>query len=156
METTNLSVEIIKIILTFVVAVAASYIAWRQHRTAADKFRLDLYDKRYRVYRGLIDLLSRIAADGSVPNGALDQFFRATDEKRFLFGPDVISYLKEVREKAVRLSNTRRLIEAGERITEGRHTAAIDESLELTQWFDKQGEEAQHKFYPYLSFTHKL
>lgn len=40
---------------TFAVGLAVAYIAWRQWKTAREKLALDLFDKRFEVYRTIAD-----------------------------------------------------------------------------------------------------
>lgn len=156
MEPVDLIVKFITPVLTLIIAGAAVWIAWQQFETVSHKFRLDLYDKRYAVYRGLMNLLAKIIADGEATKEALAAYYRSTDEKRFLFGDDIITYLQEVREKAVKLSSLRQLIHPEGQVSEKRRSDAIEENVDLLAWFDMQSEEAQRKFYRYLAFTNKL
>jgi hypothetical protein len=105
-------VQILGGMLTPVIAVVAVYIAWQQHKTARDKLKLDLFDRRYKVYRGLMDLFACVATEGTVSNEDLGKFYRETDQKRFLFDDDVCDYLTEVRKKVVELRQAHRLVTA--------------------------------------------
>ena len=101
-------VNVFSACLAPVIAILAAYIAWRQYRTGCDRLRLDLYERRFRVYRGLMDLLASVLRDGSVSHEALGKYYYETDERRFLFHCDVTDYMQEVKDKAVHLRQVSR------------------------------------------------
>ena len=148
-------------LLTLVIGGIAIWIAYQQHKTARDKLKLDLFDRRYKVYRGLMDFLGAVNADGKPSRDAFGQFYRETDPKRFLFGDDVCDYLEEIREKAVEL---RQAIELGaaaradkcRTISQERLMEASETERDLVGWFYKRVEEASQKFQPYLGFKKSL
>lgn len=152
-------IQVIQVVFTGVIAVAAVYIAWRQAEIARAKLRLDLFDRRFRVYRGLMDLLDAVSQETPL-DAPLSTFYRETDEKRFLFDSDIVDYLKEVREKAVKLKlalqKTAALREHQSGTVESKATDAIDESLDLRAWLEDQIEAAQRKFLKYLDFKRNL
>jgi hypothetical protein len=161
MTTFLTAVQILGGLLTPVIAILAVYIAWQQHKTGRAKLKLDLFDRRYQVYRGLMDLFSAVVREGTVSNEVLGNFYRETDQKRFLFGDDICEYLKEVREKAVKLRQAHRVLapisqDRGQTITQGRLTEASHTEIELLAWFDKQVEQAGQLFQNDLGFKKNL
>jgi hypothetical protein len=109
--------SVVQAAATLAIASFLAYIAWQQHKTARDKLKLDLYDRRYKVYRGLIDLLAAAVQEVRVPNDAFAKYFAATHEGRFLFGEDISHYLVEVREKIGRLRQAQHTVDS---VPEGR------------------------------------
>lgn len=81
----------------FVAVVAAGIgwsIAWRQYRVAADKLRLDLFERRLEVFRR-VNLFLR---SGSTPDGQGNvDIFRSLHEARFLFDASVAAKIDEWR-----------------------------------------------------------
>jgi len=148
--------DILKTFLTFVIAAAAIVIAWRQYRTAREKFRLDLYEKRYKVYRGLMEFLACVIRDGEASPQVLADYYKTTDEKRFLFGPDIGEYMTEVRQKASQLRLLKQQVEQQRNLTDVQRDPIIENMLDNETWLSKQAEETQHRFQPYLEFAHKL
>ena len=146
--------SVVQAVATVMIAGAACYIAWRQHRTAEAKLRLDLFDRRFRVYRGLMDLLGDAVREPNISMDALGKFYLATDEKRFLFGKDIIEYLDEVKNKVVALRHAQREIE---QLPENQQrNAAIEADVNLLEWLEKQIGEAQFRFMKYLDFRRNL
>lgn len=143
-------------LLTPTIACFVAYIAWQQHRTARDKLRLDLFDRRYAIYRGLMKLFSQVNAYRTVTDDALSAFWSDTGQKRFLFGKDVRDYMDEVHAKAVDLLQARDLIDPERNVPDAQRNKAIEESGELVIWFHEQmSGKAMAKFEPYLGFPHK-
>jgi hypothetical protein len=140
-------------LLTPTVAIVGAYIAWRQHKNAQDKLRLDLFDRRFQVYRGVMDLLASIARDGNISDQDLPNYYKETDQHRFLFKQDLQDYLKEMRQKAIRLRQLNRLIDPDANVPDEKRDPAIEEEGQLLAWFTDQidGEVAK-RFTPYLGF----
>ncbi len=151
--------QILKILgggLTPVIAISTVIIAYRQYRTSSDNLRLALFDRRYKVYRGVMDFLGSVVTDFSVKHEDLGKFYSETDQKRFVFGRDIQEYLKEIREKAVELRRINGRLSLDETSTDEVIGPLIESAGELEAWFANQVEEAQKRFEPYLGFYHKL
>jgi hypothetical protein len=138
--------------LMVLIAGIACYIAWQQKETAEYKVKLDLFDRRYRVYRGLMDLLAAVVREENISPEVMGKFYCETDTKRFLFGDDINDYLKEVHEKVVNVRLLRRRIEPHPNITEEQRGKAIEKENELVSWLDERITEAATKFDRYMSF----
>ena len=79
---------------TPMVALAVAYIAYRQWKTARDKLRLDLFDKRFAVFMDVRKIASETMQDRPASDPALPQEVIARG--RFLFGAEVVSELKNL------------------------------------------------------------
>lgn len=141
-----------QIIATVVLAAFGGYIAYQQWQTAKAKVRLDLYERRFKVYRGVMDFLGAIARDAEVTHETLNAFYKETDEKRFLFNDDLKQWLKQLRQTAVQLRLVGKKITALPANREVERLEACDEDASLLQWFDEQIEQAESKFERYLTF----
>lgn len=151
--------EILKLLygaLTPIIAILAAYIAWRQHQISRSKLKLDLYDRRFKVYRGLMDLFAAVLRDVKVSRADLANYYSQTNEKVFLFDSDIVAFMIQVREKAVEL---RQIKEKMEHITEdgGNELNELSErDTELLRWFDEQLNIAPRRFEKYLGFKENL
>jgi len=134
----------------------AAVIAWRQYQNARAKLRLDLFERRFRVYRGLMDLLAAVVQEASVPNDALARFYKETNEKAFLFDSNITTYLDEIRHNVVAVRQAQRKITALQESSEMARLAACDTDTGLLAWFDDQINQAQIRFSKYLSFKKNL
>ncbi len=100
MEVTTYA-SIMQALTTLVLGIFAAFIAWRQWRTSQDRVVLDLFERRFQVFQ---ELTRAIAAAFNKPNPVvsdLANFDAATEKARFLFGPEVHSYLVEVRKHLI-------------------------------------------------------
>ena len=141
--------------LTPMIAVLAVWIAWQQHRTNRDKLRLNLYDKRFDVFRALMELLAFIVREGNITLEKIYEFRANTNESSFLFDKDISEYLETVRQKAVKFYNLEQKLHHSDLpVGEERDKAAKDDS-ELLRWFFDQFKVSESKFGKYLSFKIK-
>src|SRR5689334_7588384 len=90
-------------LLTTLIAAFVAYVAWQQYKTAKTKLKLDLFDRRYKVWQTLQDFLGTIIRDADMNDDALRKFVVGTGDAEFLFKDEVPDYLHEVRERAVNL-----------------------------------------------------
>lgn len=77
------------------------YIAWRQWKTAAYRYRMDLFDKRFEIYKATIEFILSIRGGGQVSDESLAAFKERTLPVRFLFNDEVADYIAEIRSMAV-------------------------------------------------------
>ena len=128
-------------LLTPILAIVAGYVAWRQWKTAAYRVKLDLFDRRYRIYEEVRKLLKVAYPSGHIELGNIEAFQAQTVEAKFLFGADIQAYLKEVYDHARALEYSR---------FEGK----TDENWRSEMiWAGAQIEECGEKFKKYLDFS---
>ena len=77
------------------------WIGWRQHVTARDKLRLDLYDRRVAVYKALMSSVSKITAVARADLQDVQEIGATVAQARFLFGTDVLSFGEQLRRRAI-------------------------------------------------------
>jgi hypothetical protein len=70
-------VEVLSALLAPAIALLAAVIAWAQWRTARDRVKLDLFDRRMAAYERLRGAVVPINASGRVKNADTDSFARA-------------------------------------------------------------------------------
>jgi len=61
-------IDIIKTLLTLFVACIAARIAWRQAKTQEYKVKLDLFERRMKIYDAVREALMMIYRDGKISN----------------------------------------------------------------------------------------
>ena len=148
-------IEISKALLTPVIAVVATYIAWQQWKTNRQKLVLDRYDRRLHVYEEVRKILSIILRDARASYDDLLKFRTAVSEADFLFGSEISAYIDEIYRRGVQLESwslqycdfTKQPPEDydHQKVCDGMHS-------ELT-WFTKQFEPAKEKFKKYLDVS---
>jgi len=82
---------------TLVLGLVAAYVVWRQWRTSQDRLVLDLFERRFQVFQELTRATTDSLSKPQVSVQDLANFDAATEKARFLFGPEVHSYLGEIR-----------------------------------------------------------
>lgn len=155
--------------MTVVIAASTFVVAWRQWLISKDKLRLDLFEKRYKVYQGAQAYIASIARTTQVEFEAQKTFWHDTIDSPFLFGDDVHAYLKLINERAGKLHTTNRQLHRAflppgtveldlegppPELTGQQRQQLLDDQLELNVWFEKQLhlEGLPAKFSPYLKF----
>lgn len=137
-------------LVTLVVATFATYVAYSQYVLGREKFKLDLFEKRFAVFAATRRLLTHVLHQANV---SLEQFFEyraGVAEATFLFDDDITDYLKSIDERALRL---RTVLETMKPLPVGEaRTKAAGEVSETTQWLLDQLPELKVRFSPYLKF----
>jgi len=95
--------EVSKALLTPLIAVITTYIAWQQWKTSKQKLNLDRYDRRLRVYEEVRKILSIIFRDAKVSTDDLLKFRTSVSEADFLFGAEVPAYIDEIYRRGLNL-----------------------------------------------------
>ncbi|MCX5674717.1 MAG: hypothetical protein NTX87_06890, partial [Planctomycetota bacterium] len=72
-------------LLTPVIAIIAAYIAIQQYKTGRAQYRLNLYDKRFAVFKATQSFLRDIAKNARVTDdSSAEKFWSAVDDAQFL------------------------------------------------------------------------
>jgi hypothetical protein len=142
-------------IATFALSVAVGIVAWLQWRLARSKLRLDLFDRRYKIYETTSKFVDSINNDPEHVDSYLNDFNAGTWNAGFLFDADVVNYIQVVREKAVHMRTAHTLYEAEERKTQPDEAARVRniKGYEADRaWLVKQATAMTTTFAPYLGF----
>jgi hypothetical protein len=133
-------------------SVAVVTIALLQWRVAENKLRLDLFDRRYKVYDATRKFLAVILRDATFTDSQLFEFYGGTSDTEFLFRSDVVDYLAQIRKRALDMRLHRNEYEpmpvGDER---SRHVKAEHDEL---LWLTNQLTAMTQIFAPCLGFSH--
>ncbi len=133
--------------LTPLIALIALLIAYRQWRTSQNKLRLDLFEKRLKVYEATFNLISTIAGSGEVPENVDLEYRGGIKSTEWLFDESIMEYLKEIWGQCqlfLHYQSSLVEIDNDERIRNSQRRADIRE------WFGKQYLVVEKKFKPFL------
>ena len=137
---------------TLIIGCAVAYVAWQQWQIARNRLRLDLFDRRYKIYDATRKFLATIIREARFEDQQLFEFGAATADAEFLFDSPVVDYLSEIRKRAVNLRTHQKVYEhmpvADER---SRHVRAEHDEL---VWLTEQITAMTRVFTPYLGFSH--
>jgi hypothetical protein len=134
-------------LLTIIIAIFVAFVGYLQFKLANEKFKLDLFEKRFDIYKSVESFLADILREANVTIERKTQLYKETQYAIFLFENDIIKYLEEIQKKASELYiiNKKSLAEK-----------EIDSETELLSWFTDQiiGQNPQliEIFSPYLKF----
>lgn len=81
-------ISVSKGLLTSLVAVIATYIAWQQYKANRYKLKRDLYQQRFRVFEASREILAMMYTTG-VDEKQLFELSSKTREAEFLFEPEM-------------------------------------------------------------------
>jgi hypothetical protein len=137
-------------ILTVIIAAFVAYVGYIQFKLADEKFKLDLFEKRFNIYKSVESFLQDILKEANVTINRKTQLYKETEYAVFLFEDDIIRYLEELQKKA---SN---FYVIHKKPLSKRSGSEHDKEAELLQWFADQitGENPKliEIFSPYLKF----
>jgi hypothetical protein len=137
--------------LTPLIAIIVAYIAFRQWRTAQNRLKLDLFDRRFAVYEAAQKLALEVSETSNVSREGLSAFIRGTEKSVFLFyDKALIGYLTAMRERAVNLHTVTRKL-AGDMLPTGSEPSKLpQERADLSTWFAGQFDVLIETFKPHL------
>lgn len=135
------------------VAVLGFIITYRQWRTAQNKLKLDLFERRFSVYDAARRLLASIMTSGKAKDEETFKFLSGTREAKWLLNADIAEYLdKQIYHKAIDLQTLDAELE-GVPVGEER-SANVRKQSEIKTWMLKQYEVLDEKFTPFLKLEH--
>jgi hypothetical protein len=97
---------IILILIPSVTALLVAIVTWtgfQQHKLAKEKFKLDMFEKRFAVYKGVQVFLTIILQKAKFDLNDLFEFRRKTQDSTFLFGKDIPEYIDGIDKKALKM-----------------------------------------------------
>ncbi|MGE0882757.1 MAG: hypothetical protein AB7P14_04385 [Blastocatellales bacterium] len=150
--------EILKIsqgLLTPVIGIIATYIAWQQWKTNKNKLRLDKYEKMLQVYKEVVRYISVGIRDANYDDNELMTFRSKVTEADFLFGDEVSKYIDELHQRSVSLSrwNKEYRDHSQSKPVGYDHKNVVDEMHKELAWVSSQLEPARNIFKKYLDIS---
>jgi hypothetical protein len=141
-------------IIALIIGGFGGLIAYRQWRTARNRLKLDLFDRRLIVYEQTRDFLARRRALGQLTDDEITKFAIKTRVSKWLFNPAIAAYLEdEIAKAAMDVSSLE-----SERQTltnEADRKANVARQRQLKEWLDKQLYQViDGKFSPFLRLKH--
>ena len=129
--------------LTPVTAIATIAVSWRQYRIERRRDRRESYDRKHRVFAGVINYLRAVSASSSLADSEFVAFVEATSEVPFIFSDSIRAYVDELYRNGVTLVALDRTIKSGQ---SGDIKLAGEKLVELREWFRRQFEDSVNIF----------
>lgn len=140
-------------LLTPTVALFDVYIAYRQWRTAQNKLKSELFERRLLIYEAVRSYISVVLTTGKTSQEEEVRYLSGTRGTQWLFGNEIVYYIdkilwKKICDLSCVQSELEDLPNGEERI------AKIKSKAEIRKWLVEQTKELDAKFGPYLSLRH--
>jgi hypothetical protein len=149
-----------QVFIQIIIAILLAYIAWQNYRInkgglriQKDKLRLDLFDRRLKVFESCRQLISFIVTNGKPTREELYKFYVGSAEAGFLYGDEIDSYIEEMSNKGLRLIQVMEFLREKIYTSEEQKLKFIDESDVLFFWFTGQHKASRELFKKYLHFS---
>jgi hypothetical protein len=140
-------------IVALVAAGIAGGIAYRQWRTARNKLKLDLFDKRIKVYEAAVELIKEISMPHPVTVNRVTELGKGLGAARWLFGSEVARYAHRLVERGYEAS-AKQGIEFEGLTKEQKIQLALSFAQNNWRQVDKELAELSDVFAPYLTIEH--
>lgn len=138
-------------LLAPVIALVTVSILVMQYRLSKQRWRLDLFDKRFAVYQQTKEYIRHINANAGINSEDLEQFKAKSRDSDFLFSKSIRDYLKLLYDKGLRLqSNKNRMAGMSREQDTDAWDRECDIQDEILDWFLEQPDIAKEKFTKYL------
>ena len=133
-------------VITFVIGLIASYIAFNQYKVAHAKLKLDLFEKRYAIFEETWKFLSGVIQGDNASDPPIHPIMNLAPQASFLFGKDIEEYISLAHSNRIELARTERQIQPS-------NSEAIDRNAHLMNWFYNEASSGvKAVFSPYLDF----
>lgn len=145
-----MKVEYILSFVTIFIGIFVAFVGYQQYYVNKERFKLDLFEKRFKVYDSIRVLLIHMLSGAILEPERLFRFRSDTEDALFLFKEDVTNYIKLVDKKAVEYINMPERLRA---FPAGEYKSNIlKEKSSLMKWIFEQQPRLQEVFAPYLKF----
>lgn len=134
-----------------------AYFQWQINKqntkTNVDRLRLDLFDKRIKVYNGFIDIISVIVRDDEIEQKNISVFNLKRMEADFFFDDDISAYGEEIYKKALEFKRVSRRLKnySGDHESE-EYDELYSKKDDLGLWFTEQYGPCKELFVKYIGF----
>ena len=151
MNTLHMDPALLSPAATLVVGLIVAYIALQQWLLARHKLRLDLFEKRYRVYEAAARFLSTIMSLADFNDDDLRTYNIGTMDAVFLYPKHIKDYLHQIRCHAIDMRTYQKKFE---RLPVGEERSKlVDQNHTEAKWLLDQLTKLPTVFAPYLSFA---
>lgn len=141
-------------LLTAIIAGAAAWLAYLQHKTNALRLKHELFERRFQVYDAFRSFLGGIMAEAKTSHAACLTMLRETNQAQFLFGSEIPEYLLSAYHKGLDLVESHRKLDGEGRLPVGDERSRVaHENAEQVMWFSNQYTVLPKLFGKYLNLT---
>jgi hypothetical protein len=140
-------VAISSALLTPLIAVIVAIIAYRQWKTAQNRLKLDLFEKRLAIHNAARGLIATVTSYGKIENKDIFEFLSGIQQARWLLNNDIVQYFEK--DLWPRVTKLQELNDTPDSAGEDR-AANIRRQRELKEWIAGQRANLDGKFDQFL------
>ncbi|MCG3120168.1 MAG: hypothetical protein ALAOOOJD_02793 [bacterium] len=143
-------IDLFSALLTPLIAIIATYIAFQQWQTNRLKLRHDRYERRLVIFKATMKFIAIPVQTATFQQEDLYEFQRETSESYFLFNDDVREFIDELYSNAVDLHRINLSLHRNSNLAEEERKQIVIQNGELLKWFGRQFEISRKVFGKYL------
>ncbi len=148
-----INAQYVGILLSAVLGISMIYIAFQQYKTNQYKVRVNLYDRRFKIYQEVIKFLARIMR-GDVPtDDDLIQLLRDTKGSEFLLGRKVNELINSLYKRGVDFDADTKVLKSDGQLSPMEKQRLLDKQSAHFDWFKNQFGTARQVFGTYLDVS---
>jgi hypothetical protein len=136
--------------LGVLIALGVAYIAWQNYAINLNKLKLDLFDRRMRVFNALQTLLIHTIREGRIDGTKIEAYRADMWLSEFLFDKSVHQFLSEFFDKSVELMNAGDQLD-GMQADDPDRSAVIKKKYDTLRWLTSRGDKIRAAFRPFLT-----
>ena len=141
-------VDVCSALLTPLIAVIATYIAYQQYHVSELTLKKELYERRIKIYGVFESYFNEIMqGGGQIQPHRVAQFYSEAIESEFLFNSQVVNKVNELCEKGIKLSHLYNRLcpfNGSQGVVQPEERSLISkEHTELLRWFHQQEKETR-------------
>jgi hypothetical protein len=102
------AIQFIQSLAVIALTIVGARIAWQQKQIAAEKLKLEKFDRRFKVFEATRSFLVHILNSGGVDFKNEEQFWVGTMDAVFLFDTEIVNFLEDVRLRAIKFQEINR------------------------------------------------
>lgn len=145
--------QILSALLMPTIAVFGSLLAYKQWKTSQKKLKMDLFEKRYSIYKATNEFILSSMGCGQVDDKHLFKFRSATKEAKWILNSDIATYLDEqIWSEAIDLQTLKAELEGMPVGSE--RTENVQKQREVKDNLQSQIKILDKKFSPFLTLGH--
>ena len=141
--------ELLSATLVPIIALVTVYIAWHQYRLNRYRVRLDLFNRRLKVFECVDSFLKSVISSASCDFSDIRKLRQGTAEARFLFGKEIPRYIDALVGHGSDLDTWNQKYAH----PEYDHDKVVEGRSRERRWLTEQIDEAVTKFKKYLDMS---
>lgn len=143
-------INVLSALLMPAIVLLGMYIAWQQYKINKNRLKLELFNRRYKVYDALMNIFSSVLREGKLSREIFLEYSHFINEGKFLFSTDIAEYLDKAYNKINMLSAHMNLLENLRSIDDKNMERITKDVFEIQTWISGEFPKAADRFEKFL------